>query len=131
MPTDPTPLDHAALREAAERATPGEWELWPARYPGIEAPGHSIVVYGRNGEECGVRGTPDRARTDAAYIVAAQPRVMLALLDDVAAKDARIREAEEILQQFVKAYDGMEDGDGEPCGILEAARRFIAGGPRP
>lgn len=59
--------------------TPGEWRVFDAEQPGIETGDFSIVVYGSQGEECGVRGnTPDEAQANA-YLFAASSDLLAAL----------------------------------------------------
>lgn len=63
--------------------TSGEWRVFAAEQPGIEAPGFSIVIYGSQGEECGIKGhTPSEARANAALIAAAPD--LLAALREIA-----------------------------------------------
>ena len=86
--TSPTP-DLAELRRLAENATPGPWE-WDDDHarPGLRH-GRSFggVLF-----RCGALYGPDAA--DAAFIAAANPAVVLALLaerDALAAKVERVR----------------------------------------
>lgn len=75
-------LDHAALEAAARAATQGWWELIPAgNRPEIWAPRQVLV--------CRVESL--RFVADAAYIVAAQPRVMIALLEERKRLAERVR----------------------------------------
>lgn len=97
--TAPSKLDEARLRELAEAATPGPWELWTAS----DARPHSIVgptSWRREGAKVGnivdVRhyGATDakygpEQTTNAAFIAAANPATILALLDALSAERER------------------------------------------
>ncbi|HHN2098504.1 TPA: ead/Ea22-like family protein [Pseudomonas aeruginosa] len=88
--------DHAELRRLAEAATPGPWTLYvPEDYQGPEElPGYGVecaegraIVWGALEPETGCQF--DR---DAEFIAAANPKTVLALLDEIdglkAEKDA-------------------------------------------
>ena len=81
------------LRRKALAATPGEWEvdgppLDSGGTYGINAipDGCAVVWWGSNQDE-GIR-----REEDAAYIAAANPQVVLSLLDDLDLAEAMIRE---------------------------------------
>ncbi|ENT2960407.1 ead/Ea22-like family protein [Enterobacter cloacae] len=94
-------IDKRALREAAERATPGNW--W------IDSHGQAMVsfidndvleVFATDNKRAAVRhedtGNLSRWRNDndATFIATADPATVLALLDEMEAKDRRIAELE-------------------------------------
>ncbi len=78
------------LRSAAEKATPGPWEVYgpwhEGERPGIEAPTPSVVVYGHPEDDAGVQEP-----ADAAYIAAANPSEILRLLDRLDTVEAAAR----------------------------------------
>jgi hypothetical protein len=87
--------DHAKLRQLATRATPGPWEaqVW------IETDGNEWRATGPGHEEHASDsgsepGSPDEqaAQRDAAFIAAANPSAVIALLDQLAAM-TRARDA--------------------------------------
>ncbi|EMF1796111.1 ead/Ea22-like family protein [Escherichia coli] len=92
-------IDKRALREAAEKATPGNW--W------IDSHGQAMVsfidndvleVFATDNKRAAVRhedtGNLSRWRNDndATFIATADPATVLALLDELEAKDRRIEE---------------------------------------
>jgi len=97
MPTSPTDLSR--LETLAREATPGDWYVDPVRYPHTvgDPDGHRIVeTYGKN-----------RA-ANAAYIAAANPAAVLALIE-------RVRELEADAARFRHIIAGAEHfPDPEP-----------------
>lgn len=86
--------DH--LRKAAEAATPGPWQQAPDGWRIFDTPrrGKSIKLLAAVAWNIATR-TPS-AKANAAYIAAANPKVILELLDRLAAleaENARLREA--------------------------------------
>lgn len=96
-------IDKQALREAAEKATPGEW--WIDSH-GMAMVAHqndnTFIVFVTDGEQMGraIRHEDTgnlshwRNDNDASFIAAANPATVLALLDELEAKDKRIAELE-------------------------------------
>lgn len=81
-------IDKRALREAAEKATPGKWrylKTTPFMDAEISAENHTRVVNLLAGDV-----TVDNSE----FIAAANPSTVLALLDELEAKDQRIAELE-------------------------------------
>ena len=76
-----TALNKQALREAAEKATAGQWV--------VELGDEVYAVDGDDSEQIAMVFS-DNGRSDAAFIAAASPTTMLALLDELEAKDATI-----------------------------------------
>ncbi|EJJ1398218.1 ead/Ea22-like family protein [Salmonella enterica] len=68
-------IDKRALREVAERATPGNWRRTSSLFNGITVTPFSIC-----GEEVTLAHTVEKR--DAEFIAAANPATMLALLDE-------------------------------------------------
>ncbi|MFB4584462.1 ead/Ea22-like family protein [Enterobacter hormaechei subsp. oharae] len=87
-------IDKRALREAAEKATPGRWEYYPGN-TSIEYNVDSMVedqgsiVYVDSGDF-----TQKQTDLNGTFIAAANPATVLALLDELEAKDKRIAELE-------------------------------------
>lgn len=68
-------IDKRALREVAERATPGNWRRTSSLFNGI-----TVTPFSLCGEEVTLAHTVEKR--DAEFIAAANPRTMLALLDE-------------------------------------------------
>ncbi|HHA1903772.1 TPA: ead/Ea22-like family protein [Enterobacter kobei] len=88
-------IDKRALREAAERAGQNDWEY--VYTSDLSAPGRGYItvggaeaIYCLNKAAGGVKQSENVLR----YIAAASPETMLALLDELEAKDKRIAELE-------------------------------------
>lgn len=86
-------IDKRALREAAERAGQNDWEY--VYTSDLSAPGRGYItvggaeaIYCLNKATGGVKQSENVLR----YIAAASPETMLALLDELEAKDKRIAE---------------------------------------
>ncbi|EKK5425461.1 TPA: ead/Ea22-like family protein [Enterobacter hormaechei] len=90
-------IDKRALREAAEMATPGRWEYYPGN-TSIEYNVDSMdedqgsIVYVDSGDF-----TQKQTDLNGAFIAAANPTTVLALLDELEAKDNRINRLEAIV----------------------------------
>lgn len=78
-------IDKRALREVAEKATPGNWRRSSSRFNGITATPFSLC-----GEEVMLAHTVEKR--DAEFIAAANPATVLALLDELEAAEKRIAE---------------------------------------
>ncbi|MGG1954321.1 ead/Ea22-like family protein [Enterobacter cloacae] len=78
-------IDKRALREAAEKATKGQWA--------VEFDDEVYSTDGVNNEQIAMVFSENEVR-DAAFIAAANPATVLALLDELEAKDKRIAELE-------------------------------------
>lgn len=76
-------IDKRALREAAEKATKGQWA--------VEFDDEIYSTDGVNHEQIAMVFSENEAR-DAAFIAASSPTIMLALLDELEAKDRRLEE---------------------------------------
>lgn len=68
-------IDKHALREAAEKATPGNWRRASSRFNGI-----TVTPFSLCGEEVMLAHAVEKR--DAEFIAAANPATMLALLDE-------------------------------------------------
>lgn len=78
-------IDKQALREAAEKATKGQWA--------VEFDDEIYSTDGVNNEQIAMVFSENEVR-DAAFIAAANPATVLALLDELEAKDKQIAELE-------------------------------------
>ncbi|EAA4891842.1 ead/Ea22-like family protein [Salmonella enterica subsp. enterica serovar Coeln] len=67
-------IDKRALREVAERATPGNWRRTSSLFNGI-----TVTPFSLYGEEVTLAHTVEKR--DAEFIAAANPATVLALLD--------------------------------------------------
>lgn len=98
-------IDKRALREAAEKATPGRWEYYPGN-TSIEYNVDSMdedqgsIVYVDSGDF-----TQKQTDLNGAFIAAANPATVLALLDELEAKDQTIAELEKSHAQVIHARD--------------------------
>ena len=79
-------IDKRALREAAEKATKGQWA--------VEFDDEIYSTDGVNHEQIAMVFSENEAR-DAAFIAAANPATVLALLDELEAKDKQIADLKE------------------------------------
>ncbi|MDW2599909.1 ead/Ea22-like family protein [Enterobacter hormaechei] len=99
-------IDKRALREAAERAGQNDWEY--VYTSDLSAPGRGYItvggaeaIYCLNKAAGGVKQSENVLR----YIAAASPSTVLALLDELEAKDKRIAELEAKLDSADKLQD--------------------------
>lgn len=72
-------IDKRALREAAEKATPGNWRRASSRFNGI-----TVTPFSLCGEEVTLAHTVEKR--DAEFIAAANPATVLALLAELESK---------------------------------------------
>ena len=79
-------IDKQALREAAEKATPGEWKRMMRNSDELMTTFHGVAI----GNVFVELTTGKRDIFDAEFIAAANPSTVLALLDELEAKDAQI-----------------------------------------
>ena len=80
-------IDKRALREAANAANAASWGDWESYKPHKGARGYEVKV--------GVKAVAQHClKVDSVFIAAANPVTVLALLDELEAKDKRIAELE-------------------------------------
>ena len=126
-------IDKRALREAAERAGQNDWEY--VYTSDLSAPGRGYItvggaeaIYCLNKAAGGVKQSENVLR----YIAAASPEKMLALLDELEAKDKSIDFLKEQLAQlanFNPDWDKLEaatDSLREHIAKLSSAEKRIA-----
>lgn len=121
-------IDKRALREAAERAGQNDWEY--VYTSDLSAPGRGYItvggaeaIYCLNKAAGGVKQSENVLR----YIAAASPETMLALLNEMEAKDKRIAELEAREVKLRDINDFIADVE-EPT--LANALRLLAEGVR-
>lgn len=127
-------IDKRALREAAERAGQNDWEY--VYTSDLSAPGRGYItvggaeaIYCLNKATGGVKQSENVLR----YIAAAKPATVLALLDELEAKDQRIAVLTESLKQTVSGYKSCLRTGHERIldlgGDCDAPEVMIAGNP--
>ena len=131
MSRRPTP-DLAELRRLAEAATPGPWEadgLEVCQHWSLPEPWRAVVNAEITcGPYCyGGSARPIERDEDAAFIAAANPSVVLALLDAAAERDALAAKVERVRALHFGEYVEDEDrnrcfecGDDWPCPTVRA-----------
>ena len=82
-------IDKQALREAAERATPGDWKYSTFDCAITDDTSSLAIVRMDSGHL-----NDEQSALNGAFIAAANPATVLALLDELEAKDKRIAELE-------------------------------------
>ncbi|EEF0769288.1 ead/Ea22-like family protein [Salmonella enterica subsp. enterica serovar Berta] len=105
-------IDKRALREVAEKATPGNWRLTSSRFNGI-----TVTPFSLCGEEVTLAHTVEKR--DAEFIAAASPRTMLALLDELEHYKSREERVTKLVLDNSTSWDVLYEK-------LEAAERSIA-----
>ncbi|EEB2035554.1 ead/Ea22-like family protein [Salmonella enterica] len=109
-------IDKQALREAAEKATPGNWHRSSSRFNGITATPFSLC-----GEEVMLAHTVEKR--DAEFIAAANPTTMLALLDE----NLQLQREKDATEAVALA---LRDDMRQAREQLEAAEKRIADGSK-
>ncbi|HGP2286905.1 TPA: ead/Ea22-like family protein [Salmonella enterica] len=105
-------IDKRALREVAEKATPGTWRRTSSLFNGI-----TVTPFSLCGEEVTLAHTVEKR--DAEFIAAANPATMLALLDE----NIQLQREKDATEAVALALrDDMRDAREK----LEAAERRIA-----
>lgn len=94
-------IDKQALREAAEKATPGEWKRMMRNSDELMTTFHGIAI----GNVFVELTTGKRDIFDAEFIAASNPATMLALLASLEAAEKRIAELEAKLDSADKLQD--------------------------
>ena len=127
MSRRPTP-DLAELRRLAEAATPGPWEadgLEVCQHWSLPEPWRAVVNAEITcGPYCyGGSARPIERDEDAAFIAAANPSVVLALLDAAAERDALAAKVERLTGELVDAGYRQAEDHAE----IYRGRRDIAG----
>ncbi|EMZ4243481.1 ead/Ea22-like family protein [Salmonella enterica] len=98
-------IDKQALRKAAEKATPGPWEMEHENIWFTDADGYTKhLMYAQQGDD--VDDNQDHYNT--VFIAAANPATVLTLLDDLVAAEKRIAELERSETQLIDERDNAE-----------------------
>ncbi|EAY7440071.1 TPA: ead/Ea22-like family protein [Salmonella enterica subsp. enterica serovar Havana] len=105
-------IDKRALREVAEKATPGNWRRTSSLFNGI-----TVTPFSLCGEEVTLAHTVEKR--DAEFIAAANPRTMLALLDE----NIQLQREKDAMEAVALA---LRDDMRQSREKLEAAERRIA-----
>ncbi|ECO0980619.1 ead/Ea22-like family protein [Salmonella enterica subsp. enterica serovar Muenchen] len=105
-------IDKRALREVAEKATPGNWRRTSSLFNGI-----TVTPFSLCGEEVMLAHTVEKR--DAEFIAAANPATMLALLDE----NIQLQREKDAIEAVALA---LRDDMRQAREQLEAAERRIA-----
>ncbi|ELO7797219.1 ead/Ea22-like family protein [Salmonella enterica] len=105
-------IDKRALREVAERATPGNWRRTSSLFNGI-----TVTPFSLCGEEVTLAHTVEKR--DAEFIAAANPATMLALLDE----NIQLQRGKDAIEAVALA---LRDDMRQAREQLEAAERRMA-----
>ncbi|HFG6641805.1 TPA: ead/Ea22-like family protein [Salmonella enterica subsp. enterica serovar Bovismorbificans] len=105
-------IDKQALREVAERATPGNWRRTSSLFNGI-----TVTPFSLCGEEVTLAHTVEKR--DAEFIAAANPATVLALLDELEHYKSREERVTKLVLDNSTSWDALYKK-------LEAAERSIA-----
>lgn len=111
-------IDKRALREAANAANAASWGNWEPYKPHKGARGYEVKV--------GVKAVAQHClKVDSVFIAAANPATVLALLDELEAKDKLIADQSGIIEssrKFISEYAGLGDvGAAEFIKIIDRA----------
>ncbi|HCP9901488.1 TPA: ead/Ea22-like family protein [Salmonella enterica] len=110
-------IDKRALREVAEKATPGNWRRTSSLFNGI-----TVTPFSLCGEEVTLAHTVEKR--DAEFIAAANPATMLALLDELEkARRANVAQDDHINQQQDR-IEQLEKGHQEAAKQINSWRRL-------
>lgn len=111
-----TALNKQALREAANAANIASWGKWESYKPHKGARGYEVKV--------GAKAVAQHClKANSVFIAAANPATVLALLDEMEAKDKRNAEMEDILEDEIKLWMQRYDSANNR---REAAEKRIA-----
>ncbi len=118
-------IDKCALREVAEKATPGTWRRSSSRFNGI-----TVTPFSLCGEEVTLAHTVEKR--DAEFIAAANPATVLALLDEniklQREKDAIEAVALALRDDMRQAREQLEAAEhriAEQSAIVAAAEKLV------
>ncbi|MEF6320215.1 ead/Ea22-like family protein [Escherichia coli] len=109
-------IDKRGLREAAEKATKGRWA--------VEFDDEIYSTDGVNHEQIAMVFSENEAR-DAAFIAAANPATVLALLDELEAKDSTIAAQQHEIRMLLNALEE------KPCPKCNDTGMADSGGTQP
>ncbi|EKS6644621.1 ead/Ea22-like family protein [Enterobacter hormaechei] len=116
-------IDKQELRKAAEKATESDWivdahEGWHAVIPVADAVNGNYIIAEFQGPE---------SKRNRDFVAAANPTTVLALLDELEAKEKRIAEQREtLLAARSHVMQCARLGDAHANGVLQAIDRAAA-----
>ncbi|EFH8181843.1 ead/Ea22-like family protein [Escherichia coli] len=129
-------INSQALRAKAEKATCGEWSLeyGESRFDGDDALIHREVagyipicrIEGAHPESGFDEDFQMEQQANAEFIAAANPATVLALLDELEAKDKAWSAQDNHINQQAYRIESLEKKNGETGRALEAAEKRIA-----
>lgn len=91
-------IDKRALREAANAANAASWGNWESYKPHKGARGYEVKV--------GVKAVAQHClKVDSVFIAAANPATVLALLDELEAKDSTISTQQQEIRKLLNALE--------------------------
>lgn len=91
-------IDKQALRETADAANKASWGRWESYHPHKGARGHEVKV--------GVKAIAQHClKVDAEFIAASNPATVLALLDELEAKDSSISTQQHEIRTLLNALE--------------------------
>ncbi|EAC0381276.1 Ead protein [Salmonella enterica subsp. enterica serovar Oslo] len=118
-------IDKRALREVAERATPGNWRRTSSLFNGI-----TVTPFSLCGEEVTLAHTVEKR--DAEFIAAANPATMLALLDELEHYKSREERVTKLVMDNSTSWDALykkleaaEKRIAEQSAIVAAAEKLV------
>lgn len=109
-------IDKRALRVAAEKATKGQWA--------VEFDDEIYATDGVNHEQIAMVFSENEAR-DAAFIAAANPATVLALLDEMEAADNTVAQLNNEICNLLPGVQYMDPPDGGSVTPIEQVRRMV------
>lgn len=110
-------IDKRALREAAEKATKGQWA--------VEFDDEVYSTDGVNNEQIAMVFSENEVR-DAAFIAAANPATVLALLDELEAKYSTIATQQQEIRTLLNALgQASEKRNAEQADIIAKQEKWI------
>lgn len=111
-------IDKQALREAANAANAASWGYWESYKPHKGARGYEVKV--------GVKAVAQHClKVDSVFIAAANPATVLALLDELEAKDSMIAAQQHEICTLLNALEGR------PCPKCNDTGMADSGGTQP
>ncbi|WP_430539301.1 ead/Ea22-like family protein, partial [Salmonella enterica] len=118
-------IDKRALREVAEKATPGNWRRTSSLFNGI-----TVTPFSLCGEEVTLAHTVEKR--DAEFIAAANPATMLALLDELEHYKSREERVTKLVMDNSTSWDALykkleaaEKRIAEQSAIVAAAEKLV------
>ncbi|QGU36164.1 ead/Ea22-like family protein [Enterobacter hormaechei] len=114
-------IDKQALREAAEKATPGDWK-YSTFDCAITDDTSSLAIVRMHGGHL----NDEQSALNGAFIAASNPATVLALLDELEGKDSRIEEQAAIIAKQEKWIKYVETTMISATDRAEAAEKRVA-----